>query len=364
MRHEAATPSVGNAHEGARAYCRDMLPRVSRTFALNIRLLDESMGEAVRSGYLLCRIADTIEDAWPGPRSEIEARFDQFLAGLDGDDDAAGAFAAASGQLAGRASAAHIELVASTPTVLRAYGALAAADRADLAEAVNTMARGMRRYAGRAAEREDAGRTDTAPGLVRAPYIYDDAELKDYCWIVAGCVGVMLTRLFERRCGNADARRLELSPAVGEGLQLTNILLDWPVDLRGGRCHVPASGLAEFGLLPADLVGPARPEVERLARRLEQRAWAALASVPDYVATIPLRHPRYRMFCLWPALWAAASLRHARLDRDFPWGPVRPRLPRAQLWSIATAALVRGHTRSGVASLFAGLTPAGEHSDA
>ena len=329
-----------------------MLPRVSRTFALNIRLLDESMGEAVRIGYLLCRIADTIEDAWPGPRAEIEARFDQFLAALDGDDGAAHAFAAAAGKLAGHASAAHIELVAATPTVLSAYAALAAADRADLAEAVHAMARGMRRYAGRAAERGG----DEA-GLACVPYLDDDAELKDYCWIVAGCVGVMLTRLFERRCGNADARRLALSPAVGEGLQLTNILLDWPVDLRGGRCHVPGSWLAEFGLVPADLVGPPRPEVEHLARRLEQRAWAALASVPEYVATIPLRHPRYRMFCLWPALWAAASLRHARLDRDFPWGPVRPRLPRAELWSIAAAALVRGHSRGGVASMFAGLTP-------
>lgn len=351
-----------------------MLPRVSRTFALNIRLLDDSMGEAVRIGYLLCRIADTIEDAWPGPRAEIEARFDQFLAALDGDDGAAHAFAAAAGQLAGRASPAHIELVAATPTVLSAYAALAAADRADLAEAVHAMARGMRRYAGRAAERggecadavRPAGRGGSArgdesggdeAGLARVPYLDDEAELKDYCWIVAGCVGVMLTRLFERRCGNADTRRLALSPAVGEGLQLTNILLDWPVDLRGGRCHVPGSWLAEFGLVPADLVGPPRPEVARLARRLEQRAWAALASVPDYVATIPLRHPRYRMFCLWPALWAAASLRHARLDRDFPWGPVRPRLPRAELWSVATAALVRGHSRGGVASMFAGLTP-------
>ena len=341
----------------ARAYCREMLPRVSRTFALNIRLLDVSMGEAVRIGYLLCRIADTIEDAWPGPRAGIEARFDDFLAAMAGDRDAAAHLSVSAAGLRGLASDAHVELVGATPIVLKAYTSLDDADRTDIAEAVRTMSLGMRHYAGRAAERAPAGSAATAGAgggsrVARVPYLDDDAELTHYCWIVAGCVGVMLTRLFTRRCAGTNARRLELSPIVGEALQLTNILLDWPVDLRSGRCHVPASWLNEFGLGPADLVGPARPEVEALARRLEALAWQALACVPEYMATIPSRHPRYRMFCLWPALWAAASLRHARRDPGFPWGPARPRLPRAELRNVAIAALLRGHSAGGVERLF------------
>ena len=149
-----------------------------------------------------------------------------------------------------------------------------------------------------------------------------------------------------------DARRLELAPRVGEGLQLTNILLDWPADLRGGRCHVPASWMNELGVGPRHLVGAARPEVALLAQRLEQRARRALASVPDYLATIPARFVRYRMFCLWPALWAAASLRHAGLDPRFPWGPERPRLAKSELWGLAAQSLFRGHTGAGVAGLF------------
>ena len=74
--------------------------------------------------------------------------------------------------------------------------------------------------------------------------------------------------------------------------------------------------------------------------------------VPDYLATVPARCVRYRMFCLWPALWAAASLRHARRDPAFPWGPERPRLPKSELWSLAGLSLARGHTAEGVASLF------------
>ena len=350
-------PPIEPASASVSAYCRAVLPRVSRTFALNIRLLSGSMGEAVRIGYLLCRIADTIEDDWPGDRREVERRFDQLLAALADPPGEAEALAAGAPALAGRANAAHVELVSQTPVVFRALAGLPAADRADVAEAVTTLATGMRRYAGRAAERRAAARASAGGGAALFPYLEDDAELKDYCWIVAGCVGVMLTRLFARRAQPSprDAARLTLAPAVGEGLQLTNILLDWPDDVRAGRCHVPAAWLNELGLKPVDLVGAARPEVQVLARRLESRARAALGRVPEYLATIPARYGRYRMFCLWPALWAAASLRHAGRDPAFPWGPERPRLPKAELWSIAAAALARGHSAAGIAALYRGL---------
>ena len=43
-------------------YCREMLPKVSRTFALNIVQLEGLLFKAVLLGYLLFRIADTFED--------------------------------------------------------------------------------------------------------------------------------------------------------------------------------------------------------------------------------------------------------------------------------------------------------------
>src|SRR5690348_16028171 len=46
----------------APAFCRRMLPRVSRTFALNIPVLPAPLDIVVTVAYLLCRIADTIED--------------------------------------------------------------------------------------------------------------------------------------------------------------------------------------------------------------------------------------------------------------------------------------------------------------
>src|SRR6478736_6427264 len=49
--------------EMERAWCSGMLPKVSRTFALCIRLLPASLEHPVCVAYLLCRIADTVEDS-------------------------------------------------------------------------------------------------------------------------------------------------------------------------------------------------------------------------------------------------------------------------------------------------------------
>jgi len=44
------------------AYCRRILPRVSRTFALGIELLGEPLRDITTVAYLICRILDTVED--------------------------------------------------------------------------------------------------------------------------------------------------------------------------------------------------------------------------------------------------------------------------------------------------------------
>lgn len=337
----AVTPTPAEARE----FCRRTLPRVSRTFALNIELLSGSFREAVRVAYLLCRAADTIEDRWGGSAADIEARFASFLAALAGDDAAAAALAAGSG--AGpEANEADFDLLAHLPLVLAAYRMLEPGDRAAVAEGVRTMANGMCRYAARAARR--------GPDV---PYVDDEPELRDYCWVVAGCVGAMLTRLHERRAGDEPAerraRRAELAPVVGEALQLTNILLDWPTDVRRGRCYLPAAWLAEHGLAPRDLAGGGAPAARTLALRLEVLAHAALDRVADYLDTIDGRHVRYRLFCLWPALWARASIRLAHADPRFPLEG-RPKLTRAQLWSVALRSLLVLPSARGTRRLLAG----------
>ena len=318
-----------------RAWCREALLRVSRTFALNIRVLRGHMLEAVRLAYLLCRAADALEDSWPGTPDEIGARFDRFTAALDGDRAAAETLAAEASRLRARADLA---LLVRLPALLGLLDALTPADAADVRTCVRTMANGMRRYATRAAARGQ-----------QVPYLDDDAELHDYCYVVAGCVGEMLTRLVTRTLPHDDPaqaeRRLALAPIVGEALQLTNILLDWPVDVRAGRCHIPASWITRHGLTPRELVSPS-PVARELSLRLAALAHDALDRVPDYLDTIPTSEHRYRLFCLLPALWARASLRLAMSRADFHCAPLRPRIGRKRVL-LETVRGVLAHAHHG-----------------
>jgi len=312
-----------------RAWCREALLRVSRTFALNIRCLSGRMLESVRLAYLLCRAADALEDSWPGPPAEMAARFDALVAALEGDGAAATRLAQGATSLNGRSDVA---LLVRLPALLHVLESLHAGDADDIRRCVRTMALGMKRFAVRGAERGPA-----------VPYLDDDAELHEYCYVVAGCVGEMLTRLLERGLpedrSDLAARRLALAPVVGEALQLTNILLDWPVDIRAGRCHVPASWLSRHGLTIRQLLSAA-PGARELSLRLASLANDALDRVPDYLDTIPTREHRYRLFCLLPALWARASLKLAMSEPDFHSQVRRPRLSRASVMSEALVGLV------------------------
>ena len=70
------------------AYQRGILPGVSRTFALTIPVLPDALSVVTTNAYLLCRIADTIEDD-PGLTHEKKSQFHaRFVAVVKGTEDA------------------------------------------------------------------------------------------------------------------------------------------------------------------------------------------------------------------------------------------------------------------------------------
>src|SRR6185295_1998211 len=91
----------------AERFGREILPAVSRTFALSIRVLPGELGRSVLAAYLLCRIADTLEDEPVLPAAEKAALLDELLRCFD-DARAANAFPARVSSIAGEP--AHVRL--------------------------------------------------------------------------------------------------------------------------------------------------------------------------------------------------------------------------------------------------------------
>ena len=82
-----------------------------------------------------------------------------------------------------------------------------------------------------------------AKAAVHAPAM---SELRNYCRGVAGAVGMLLIRIFGAHGPSAE----QFAVALGEALQLTNILRDIAEDAERGRLYLPADALNGAGIDP------------------------------------------------------------------------------------------------------------------
>jgi farnesyl-diphosphate farnesyltransferase len=153
------------------------------------------------------------------------------------------------------------------------------------------------------------------PGKLIA--LQTDAELDDYTFRVAGCVGQFWTRvcLAHQFSTSETATPFfeELGVRFGKGLQLFNILRDMPADLAKGRCYIPSEKLAAIGLSPSDLLNPEiEPKFRPLYNNYLDLAEAHLAAGWQYTNLIPFGQMRVRLACAWPILIALRSIARLR----------------------------------------------------
>lgn len=75
-------------------------------------------------------------------------------------------------------------------------------------------------------------------------------ELCDYCYLVAGTVGLICAAIFEAS-GEASE---QFAVAQGRGMQLVNIMRDVGEDARADRIYLPADLLNHYGVSEADIL--------------------------------------------------------------------------------------------------------------
>ncbi len=296
------------ANASDEAYQEQILPHVSRTFALTIPQLPEDLRSAVTSAYLLCRIADTIEDEPALCAADTYVYLERFAAVVAGREPAELLAHAVAARLTDCTLEAERDLVRNMDRVVRRVARMDAGPREAIGRCIDRMCYGMHHFQ----------RTASLGGLKRS------SDLDSYCYYVAGVVGEMLTELFcshssataERHAGLA-----ELATSFAQGLQMTNILKDVWEDRSRGACWLPQDVFARHGVDLATLKPV--PHDAGFGAGLTELIGVAHAHLRNAIAftlLIPSREPGIRRFCLWSIGLAVLTLRRIPAHPDFTAG--------------------------------------------
>ncbi len=290
------------------AYQDQILPHVSRTFALTIPQLPEPLRVAVTNAYLLCRIADTIEDEPALPPEQTLAFLERFKAVVAGRADASPLAAEVEAHLSNRTLATERDLVVHMARVLNVTASLNPSQRAAIQRCVELMCYGMPRFQSTASIR----------GLPHK------ADLDEYCYYVAGVVGEMLTELFCDYSDGAARNRAglqSLAVSFAQGLQMTNILKDVWEDRSRGACWLPQEVFTPHQVDLARLTPtPRNPGFDAGMNELIGVAHAHLRNALDYTLLIPGKQTGIRRFCLWAVGLAVLTLQKIHKNPGFTAG--------------------------------------------
>lgn len=288
-------PDLSAAHE---AYLKGQMKKVSRSFAAVVDCLEQPLGTFLTTAYLLCRVADNIEDCTETNEWRL-ARFNEFISLLLDPS-------LAEEVLLDWSAKRWLGLVPDERAMMtlegggelwQVYGSIPDPFREIIQHWTSVMVEGM----------ICLNKEQCSLGFLEYENIHVIKTLQDYdqyCFIVAGTVGHMATELainFYNIEPATSTRLLEASEACGRALQKTNILKDFREDLERGYCYLPDEWLKQVQRLPLSF-GGATPGWKAM---VYENVLDELNTAKEYVLALPKHAAGYRMaclLCLLPAL--------------------------------------------------------------
>jgi len=300
-----------DTRDGDVAWCYEAVTEVSRTFAITVAELDEPVSREICVGYLICRIADTIEDdARLPPEAKIRL-LHEYDRALDPTTDADGSeFRAAAGEWAPDDPDPDWAVVEQTMRVLGVFRSLDPDARECIRPPVRELVGGMAEFVDRYADE----------GGLRITTI---EELEEYCGYVAGTVGDLVTNLVAREASPPVVDRLESNArAFGLLLQLVNVPKDVRTDYaQENSVYLPETWLHDAGLTVSDIDDA--DSADRLAtvvRRVTARAETYLDDAQSWLEAMP--EHRGNRLSAWaiPFLLAVGTIRELK---ERPADPIR-----------------------------------------
>jgi farnesyl-diphosphate farnesyltransferase len=327
----------GRPRRGLSASQHQLLQHVSRSFDLSIRLLPGALQAPVAIGYLLARATDTVADTTALPLTERQVLLDlmaQTIAAQATSAEESCELSRLTQAFAAQQTDPHERaLMLDLPQCLGLLHTLSEADQTSVRQVLRHITQG---------QQLDMNRF--GPGLQA---LQTEAELSEYTWLVAGCVGEFWTELCGRHLPGysllPQAEMLRIGREYGMGLQRLNIVRDAAADLVAGRCYWPEETLRQAGLSPELLaqaaVNPDADTLQALTPLYTQWLDHTQAQLADGMRyALALKPLRLRLASALPALIGARTLALLRQA-----GPAalnqRIKMPRhevrAMLWRIA-----------------------------
>ncbi|HLC14895.1 MAG TPA: phytoene/squalene synthase family protein [Thermodesulfovibrionia bacterium] len=287
------------------AYQDHILQDVSRTFALTIPQLPENLCQVVGNAYLLCRIADTIEDDPHIPFTMKQVLYQDFIDVIGHKKETEVFSEKMYPLLSDKTTSAEKDLIQNAPKVIRITHSFSKNQQTILEKCLRIMSYGMERFV----------EQDTSAGLK------DMSDLDRYCYHVAGVVGEMLTELFcdySPRIARNRETLLNLAVSFGQGLQMTNILKDIWDDKNRGYCWLPVEVFQSRDFQLKDLSPMYHSEVFKAGlTKLISAAHGHLWNALKFTLLIPPWEQGIRRFCLYALGMAVLTLNKTLTHLNF-----------------------------------------------
>ena len=312
------------------AWCHEAVQGVSRTFALTVDVLEEPMASQICVGYLLCRVADTVEDAGHIPPEAQSDVLRTYRRAIDPDEDAdIVEFRAAVDEWLPAERDDDWTVVAEAPTIAATFEELDPEAQAAIVPPVLEMVDGMAMFVDRHA---------TEGGL----RIGDRDELEQYCYYAAGTVGNLITNLLTRGdVAEERARRLrETAEEFGLLLQLVNVSKDVYDDYtEENNVYLPAEWLEAEGVEQERVVHPENRESSaRVVGRTADYARSFLDDAQAYLETMPLSNGNTMEAWTVPYLLAVGTLRELGSRPEDALTETGVKVSRQEVFAVMSAA--------------------------
>jgi len=323
-------------------WCHEAVDGVSRTFALTVDVLEEPMSSYICVGYLVCRIADTIEDAEvidPEDQVRLLRLYDRAL---DPDDDTeVGEFVDAVGPYVPDDAGEEWAVVTEAERVVRTFDALPVDVREAVTPPARELVQGMAMFVERYA---DVG------GL----RIQSREELEEYCYYAAGTVGNLITNLVTR--GDVDGDRVDrlydTAEEFGLLLQLVNISKDVYDDYEAeNNVYLPADWLEGEGVPQDEVTADEHATATaRVVRRTTAHARTFLDDAQTYLETVPTTDGNTLAAWAIPFLLAVGTLRELAAEPEAAVTAQGVKVSRQEVFAVVSA-MTGGSGRASLSDL-------------